>query len=163
MSRIRKAFRLDESKGDMTSMIDVVFLLLIFFMVMPFRTPEGRIQSHLPKTSGNAQKPDKEDIEKIEIKIKRNGQAINSSTYQGIDIKLNGRKIAFIELQGHLQNLKSNLKINLEKVPVELNADEDVPFVFVMNALDSAKLTGFTFIKFPEVPTNKSGKRRRHY
>ncbi|PCJ60229.1 MAG: hypothetical protein COA79_08645 [Planctomycetota bacterium] len=165
MSRLRKAFTLEESKGDMTTMIDVVFLLLIFFIVMPFKTPEARIEAHLPKTSGPPiiNPPPPPDIEKIDIKINRNGMPINPATFQGIDIKLNGHKIAFMELRAHLNRLKNKIKVDQHKVPVELNADEDVPFVFVMNALDSAKLNGFTFIKFPEVPVLPFGQRPRHH
>lgn len=38
---------------DMTSMIDVVFLLLVFFMcATKFRLPEGSLQTHLPRDQG---------------------------------------------------------------------------------------------------------------
>ena len=67
----RRNFNVDDQVGDMTSMIDVVFLLLIFFILMPFKSPESRIESHLPKDSGLSQaKSEEEPVDKIEIKIK---------------------------------------------------------------------------------------------
>ncbi|PCJ57179.1 MAG: hypothetical protein COA79_16765 [Planctomycetota bacterium] len=162
MARRRKAFKLDEAEGDMTPMIDVVFLLLIFFILMPFKSPEARIQAHLPKTSGpSSAQPEEEDIDKIDIKIKRNGKPIEPYSFGGVDIKINGKKIDFMALRGHLASFKATIKVDIKKIPVELNAEEDVPFVFVMNALDAAKLEGFTFIKFPEVPVLSWGKKTR--
>ncbi len=43
-----------EVETDMTSMIDVVFLLLIFFMLATkFKMPEGTLRSYLPKIVAN--------------------------------------------------------------------------------------------------------------
>jgi biopolymer transport protein ExbD len=43
----------EEVKGDMTPMIDIIFQLLIFFMLtMNFKEIEGKINSHLPKDKG---------------------------------------------------------------------------------------------------------------
>ena len=42
----------EEAKTDMTPMIDVVFLLLIFFMCMKFKSFENRLDADLPETEG---------------------------------------------------------------------------------------------------------------
>lgn len=39
----------EETNLDMTSMIDVVFLLIIFFILMPPKEMEGQLQSYLPQ------------------------------------------------------------------------------------------------------------------
>lgn len=39
----------EETNLDMTSMIDVVFLLIIFFILMPPKEMEGQLQSYLPE------------------------------------------------------------------------------------------------------------------
>jgi biopolymer transport protein ExbD len=39
----------EDVKLDMTSMIDVVFLLIIFFILMPPKEMEGQLQSYLPQ------------------------------------------------------------------------------------------------------------------
>ena len=54
----------------MTPMIDVTFLLLIFFMcTLRFKTLEGKLAAYLPKDVGVNQS-DAEPIEKVEITIK---------------------------------------------------------------------------------------------
>ncbi len=42
----------EETKPNLTPMIDVVFLLLIFFMLMKFKTYEEKLDSHLPQDEG---------------------------------------------------------------------------------------------------------------
>jgi biopolymer transport protein ExbD len=60
----------DEMKGDMTPMIDVVFQLLIFFMLtIKFKTLEGKLSAYLPKDVGVNTTPSVPK-EKIEIKLK---------------------------------------------------------------------------------------------
>lgn len=57
-------------KGDMTPMIDVVFQLLIFFMLsIKFKTLEGKLSAYLPKDVGVNQ-TSAEPKEKVEIKLK---------------------------------------------------------------------------------------------
>ena len=57
-------------KADMTPMIDVVFQLLIFFMLtIEFKTLEGKLAAYLPKDVGvNVGKADPQ--EKIEVRVK---------------------------------------------------------------------------------------------
>ena len=71
---------MEEEKCDleMTPMIDVTFLLLIFFMcTLKFKTLEGKLSAHLPKDVGVNQS-DAEPIEKVEILMR---------------VKVEGRKI----------------------------------------------------------------------
>ena len=43
----------DECEMEMTPMIDVVFLLLIFFMcTLRFKTLEGKLAAYLPRDAG---------------------------------------------------------------------------------------------------------------
>lgn len=42
----------EEAKTDMTPMIDVVFLLLIFFMCMKFKSYEKKLDADLPEDEG---------------------------------------------------------------------------------------------------------------
>ena len=43
----------DDVKLQITSMIDVTFLLLIFFMLLPFRTLERKVAAFLPVGVGH--------------------------------------------------------------------------------------------------------------
>lgn len=59
----------EEQKMEMTPMIDVTFLLLIFFMcTIKFKTLEGKLSAYLPKDVGSATS-DSEPVEKVEIKL----------------------------------------------------------------------------------------------
>jgi len=60
----------EDSELDMTSMIDVTFLLLIFFMcTLKFKTLEGKLAAYLPKDVG-VNTSDAEPIEKVEITLR---------------------------------------------------------------------------------------------
>jgi biopolymer transport protein ExbD len=66
-SRANRKF--EEVKPDMTPMIDITFLLLIFFIVtLKFKTLEGRLDSNLPKDMGTSN-AETEEIEKVDIII----------------------------------------------------------------------------------------------
>jgi len=59
----------DECELEMTPMIDVTFLLLIFFMcTLKFKTLEGKLAAYLPKDVGVNQMQ-AEPIEKVEIRL----------------------------------------------------------------------------------------------
>ena len=57
-----------EAKMDMTPMIDVTFLLLIFFLCLEFKTLEGKLATNLPKDVG-VNKSKAEPIEKLDLRI----------------------------------------------------------------------------------------------
>jgi biopolymer transport protein ExbD len=68
-SSLKKAAE-DECELEMTSMIDVVFLLLIFFLcTLKFKTLEGKLAAYLPKDVG-VNTSEAEEIEKVEVIIK---------------------------------------------------------------------------------------------
>ncbi len=65
----RKKKKFEEIKPDMTPMIDVTFLLLIFFIVtLKFKVLEGRLDAALPKDRGTSTSQ-AEEIEKIDIQL----------------------------------------------------------------------------------------------
>ena len=69
MSERRASRKFEEIKPDMAPMIDVTFLLLIFFIVtMKFKVLEGRLDAALPKDLGTASTPI-EPVEKVDIKM----------------------------------------------------------------------------------------------
>jgi biopolymer transport protein ExbD len=61
----------EEPRLTMTPMIDVVFQLLIFFMLAcRFKTEEGELHNHLPKGIGQTTQPMQEAISIDELRIK---------------------------------------------------------------------------------------------
>ena len=74
----------EPTKGDMTPMIDVTFLLLIFFMLtIEFKTLEGKLAAYLPKDVGVNQSQ-AEPKEKVEIRVKVVKEGSKIDPFKGI-------------------------------------------------------------------------------
>jgi len=66
----RKKAEIEEVAVELTPMIDVVFLLLIFFIVtMKFKVLEGKLETELPKDVGVNSGEVEDLLEKLEINI----------------------------------------------------------------------------------------------
>ena len=52
-----RSTEIEDVSMDMTSMIDVVFLLIIFFILMPPKEMEGTLESYLPSAGGTPPPP----------------------------------------------------------------------------------------------------------
>lgn len=100
----RKARNLDVSEGkmDMTSMIDCVFLLIIFFMVSVDLKQKDNVRLALP----DAESALSEEDAKVIIHIERTG-----------DISAGGRKRSDEELKSFLINTYNRLDPNHELEP----------------------------------------------
>lgn len=58
----------EEVKSDMTPMIDVVFLMIIFFICIDFKVLESKLAAYLPKDKGS-QSTVVEPMEQLAVKI----------------------------------------------------------------------------------------------
>ncbi len=58
----------EEASMDMTPMIDVVFLLIIFFLCIDFKILEAKLPAYLPKDKGS-QSNEEEPVEQLSLKI----------------------------------------------------------------------------------------------
>lgn len=87
----RKKF--EEIKPDMTPMIDVTFLLLIFFIVtLKFKVLEGRLDAALPKDRGTSTSQ-AEEIEKVDIMlfVADPGELVDDPQMKGLQMFENRR------------------------------------------------------------------------
>ncbi len=117
----------------LTPMIDVVFLLLIFFMVTTTFNRETELKIKLPEAEGT-EKTEQQKV--IELTIDADGiYYINQ--HQLINQKLSTLRKALIEAAGNSRNM-----------PFIINADAKTPHQFVISALDIAGQIGFTRITF---------------
>lgn len=121
--------RPEEVSVNLTPLIDVVFLLLIFFMVSTTFTKETQLEIDLPGANGNAQE---KPVEHIEIQISAEG------VYH-----LNGEPIA--------DSSETGLRVALESVnkpagetPLVIAADANTPHQAVVTAMDVAGQLGYT-------------------
>ena len=127
-------FNLDEEdKTDvsLTPLIDVVFLLLIFFMVTTTFNHEANLRVELPEASNAVQSEEQKNIEVI---IDRKGQYY----IDGLSL-LDGQSRTLITALGKMVE-----KYKVEKVVIR--ADAQTPHQAVVSVMDAAGKLGLTQI-----------------
>lgn len=123
----------NEDSVNLTPLIDVVFLLLIFFMVSTTFTKETHLQIDLPEATGDQLS---EITEQIEILINRDGgYAVNGESL--INKQLVTLKTA-IEKMSNGNN----------ELPMIITADANTPHQAVVTAMDAASQLGFVKLSF---------------
>ena len=120
----------EEPEINMTSLIDVVFLLLIFFMVSTTFERQAALKIDLPEASVVAENQLEE--EKLELIIDRQGNMFLNDR-QLIDSRPATIEAAFREAVGEARSQ-----------PVLLRADSLTPHHFVVTAMDVTGQLGFT-------------------
>jgi biopolymer transport protein ExbD len=114
---------------NMTPLIDVVFLLLIFFMVTTTFSRETRLMVNLPEADAELANT---DATSIEIIVARDG------TYS-----INGRAL----INNRLETLIRGLELEStgdRNLPIVLIADAEATHQSVVTAMDGIGRTGFT-------------------
>ena len=120
--------KLEDVNVNLTPLIDVVFLLLIFFMVSTTFTKETHLSIDLPEATGEAS-ADVED--QIEILISEQGEyTINAR--QLVDESIDTLKQAIRQISGGDTSL-----------PMVITADAQTPHESVVRAMDAAGQMGF--------------------
>ncbi len=117
-----------DAEVNLTPLIDVVFLLLIFFMVSTTFTKDTRISIDLPEADGEAA----QIVEKqIEVTINRSGEyAVN-------DVALVNNKL------DTLKRAIQKVSDGDTSVPLIITADSATPHQSVVTAMDAAGQLGF--------------------
>ena len=122
----------------LTPMIDVVFLLLIFFMVTTTFSQQSELKISLPEAKGGKA----EEVEKL-IVLTINAEGIyfisgdDGLPHQLINQQKATLKRALIQAAG-----------NSRKIPFVISADGKTPHQAVVTALDIASQLGFSRITF---------------
>jgi biopolymer transport protein ExbD len=158
----------EECEMEMTSMIDVTFLLLIFFMcTLKFKTLEGKLAAYLPKDVGVNQS-DAEPIEKVEIlmrvKVEGNKLDVNGKPYMDptgekrfvydstrqMEYSVGTKRTRELdELGTRLKKVyKDKLALGQDKIPATIDARPGTIYADVVKVLDKAIDAGFTDITF---------------
>jgi len=123
----------EELELNITPLIDVVFLLLIFFMVSTTFEHESEVNITLPKASKEiAQaKPD----------------AINVAIDAQSRIFINNKEL----LNSRISTIKEalyDIAVDLEDAPIIISADEETPYQIVIRTMDAARQLGLVKITF---------------
>ncbi len=116
---------------NLISLIDVMFFLLIFFMLSSTFTKETHLGVELPEATGT---PSVDEKQKVEIVIGEQGS-----------FSINGQSL----VNNEVETLKSAiLKVSEGKtdLPLLLTADAKTPHQYVVTAMDVAGQLGFARI-----------------
>ena len=119
----------EEPKVDLTSLIDVVFLLLIFFMVSTTFERESVLKVDLPEASAVEER--EELPETLELVIDGEGRMF-----------LNDERLLDSEART-ISAAISQLAGDRRDVPLILRADRQTPHHFVVTAMDVVAQLGF--------------------
>ena len=121
-----------EVQVNLTPLIDIVFLLLIFFMVSTSFKKETQIKLELPKASVE---PLEETPESLEISIDQEGRFF-----------VNGKALVNVSIDTLKLAIGPIIKEN-KNIPVVVSADAKTPYQSVITAMDATSQLGVTNLK----------------
>ena len=122
---------------NLTPLIDVVFLLLIFFMVSPTFIKESEIELTLPQATEDVRE---ERVEKIEISIDRNGAVF-----------VNQKALSSGQI-GTIRQALVRVGKNYDNPVVVIRADAAASHQVVVDVMDASRQVGLHRITFPTRP-----------
>lgn len=144
----------DECKLNMTPMIDVVFQLLIFFMVgCKFRVPEGELEAYLPEEGAPRELHKRvEEVDEIRITL-RVSQAGATNPEAAPSVLLDGKRVGgtgaggMAWLHNHLQTLAADKQVR-DEVPIIIEAEPDLAYRWVIHVLNLCRRERFKKVNF---------------
>lgn len=123
---------------NLTPLIDVVFLLLIFFMVSTVFEEDTRIQVRLPEAQGEEVVADEPRV--LEITIDRSGA-----------FHIGGQAVGDPEVETLKQAISDAIGAARD-LPVLIRADAETPHQAVMTVMDAASRLGLLRFAFAATP-----------
>ncbi len=120
----------EEVNVNLTPLIDVVFLLLIFFMVSTTFTKESHLEIDLPEASDAAPSEDLPTM--IEVVIDEEG-----------NYSVNGQALVNTQEKTLRQAINLQVKDQSDKPPLIITADAKTPHQAVVTAMDVSGQLGF--------------------
>ncbi len=119
----------------LTSMIDVVFLLLLFFILQPFKMPDARLDAPM-NDDGPSSNP--APLLTVRLMVRGRGEHVRYMVGRtNVKAGSNEIKKAVFAAAG-----------NDPQVPVEIHADKGVHFGHVIMAFDACKAAGMQKVRF---------------
>ncbi len=134
--------RREEPDVNLTPLIDVVFLLLIFFMVSTTFERETEISVELPEASG---KPIETENRVVEITIDAKGRYF-----------VNRHEVVNTQVETLKRAIEKAMD-GSDKPQVILSADRNTPHQAVMTAMDAARQLGLVHLTFAAVKPDEGG------
>ena len=141
--KLRQTSSEDEPAVNLTPLIDVVFILLIFFMVSTTFQRESEIKVELPEASSE---PVEEKDDVLEIVIDIEGHYFIGEQ-QVVNTELETLKIAIQKFLGEKTEM-----------PVVIRADRNTPYEAVVRAMDATALLGLVQMSLATNQPENEGK-----
>jgi len=126
--------RRETSYFDMTPLIDVVFLLLIFFMVSTTFERETQLKVDLPEAS--AQPKEERPDDRIEIAVDKGGR-----------IYVDQQELVTSDLPTLVTTLERQAGERRDQIVI-VDADKNAPFQAVVVVMDAAGQLGLQHVRF---------------
>ncbi|RMH86503.1 biopolymer transporter ExbD [Pseudomonas sp. AOB-7] len=128
---------------NLASLIDVVFILLLFFVVTTTFTRETQLKVDLPEAVSGTP-PEQTEMKQLEILIGTDGA-----------FSVNGKAL----LESNLSNLMAALQKESDgdnSLPLIISADGKTPHQAVITAMDAAGKLGFAHLRITTVEAQES-------
>jgi len=136
----------DDPHVNLTPLIDVVFLLLIFFMISTTFKRESELNVDLPKAAAQPTETKKESINLI---IDRQGRFF-----------VNRRMVVNSQVTTLMSALRKVIG-ERKDISLTISADAMTPHQYVITAMDAARQLGITKLSMATQNTNADSKARR--
>lgn len=132
--------RREQVEINLAPLIDVVFILLLFFVVSTTFTRETRMQVDLPEAA-SGMPPEQSELKQLEVVISADGT-----------FSLNGQAL----IKNDLDNLMAALQKESggdNSLPLTISADAKTSHQSVVTAMDAAGKLGFAHLRITTVET----------
>ena len=123
---------------NLASLIDVVFILLLFFVVTTTFTRETQLKVDLPEAASGTP-PEETALKQLEVLISPEGS-----------YSLNGQALLKSDLEGLMAALSKESGGD-NSLPVVISADAKTPHQAVITAMDAAGKLGFSHLRITTV------------
>jgi len=134
---------------NLTPMIDIVFLLLCYFLMMSqFRTPEGVLPARLPTARGGTPA----EIPRTPIRVRFQPDAGSPGRCTVTIDQFTDSSIEIGSLAGRLREIREQVPGFDADTPVHLLAADDVAWDHVVNAYNAALAAEYVKIYFAGSP-----------
>lgn len=127
---------------NLASLLDVVFILLLFFVVTTTFTRETQLQIDLPEAA-SATPPQPSERKPLEVQIAADGS-----------YTLNGQPLARSDL-ATLSSALQQASAGDSSLPLVISADAQTPHQAVITAMDAAGKLGFAHLRISTVEAAK--------
>ena len=123
---------------NLASLIDVVFILLLFFVVTTTFTRESQLKVELPEASSGTP-PEASEVKQLEIIIGADSSYL-----------LNGQSLLRPDLEGLMAAFQKESEGD-NSLPLIISADGKAPHQAVITAMDAAGKLGFSHLRITTV------------